>query len=547
MAVNSIDAVQVSRMFLAGARYLENQKDHINELNVFPVPDGDTGTNMTATIMSAAQAVSAIKDPDMKTLSKAISSGSLRGARGNSGVILSQLFRGFTKVMKTVDAIDANVLADGMQKATETAYRAVMKPKEGTILTVAKAASDAAVDAAEQTDDLIEIGERIVDAATAALESTPELLPVLKEAGVVDSGGSGLLEVLKGAYDYLCGKDIDITIEEEKPDEAEIEKEEEVKFTYSVAFSVKAPERFAAGVDADLSAYLSGIGEEVKLTSDSETMKISLLTNEPGKAINHAIKLGEAYDIHITNVKLDGKTPAPSAPKQQPEEEKQPENSWKEIGFVAVSCGEGLDSIFKELGADVVIKGGQTMNPSTDDILQAAEKVNAKNVFILPNNKNIVLAASQAAELLDDKKGIVLPAKTIPQGITALINFIPDQSVEENEERMKEELSKVKTGEITYAVRDTSIDGRAIKAGDYMGLTDLGIKAVNTSIVETFKEMLTQMVDEDSALLTIYTGADAKSDETDQIKDMIKQNYPSLEIDIQDGGQNVYYYIVSVE
>ena len=547
MAVNSIDAVQVSRMFLAGARYLENQKDNINELNVFPVPDGDTGTNMTATIMSASQAVSAIKDPDMKTLSKAISSGSLRGARGNSGVILSQLFRGFTKVMKTVDAIDANVLAEGMQKATETAYRAVMKPKEGTILTVAKAASDAAVDAAEQTDDLIEIGERIVDAATAALESTPELLPVLKEAGVVDSGGSGLLEVLKGAYDYLCGKDIDITIEEEKPDEAEIEKEEEVKFTYSVAFSVKAPERFAAGVDADLSAYLSGIGEEVKLTSDSETMKISLLTNEPGKAINHAIKLGEAYDIHITNVKLDGKTPAPSAPKQQPEEEKQPENSWKEIGFVAVSCGEGLDSIFKELGADVVIKGGQTMNPSTDDILQAAEKVNAKNVFILPNNKNIVLAASQAAELLDDKKGIVLPAKTIPQGITALINFIPDQSVEENEERMKEELSKVKTGEITYAVRDTSIDGRAIKAGDYMGLTDLGIKAVNTSIVETFKEMLTQMVDEDSALLTIYTGADAKSDETDQIKDMIKQNYPSLEIDIQDGGQNVYYYIVSVE
>lgn len=547
MAVNSIDAVQVSRMFLAGARYLENQKDHINELNVFPVPDGDTGTNMTATIMSAAQAVSAIKDPDMKTLSKAISSGSLRGARGNSGVILSQLFRGFTKVMKTVDAIDANVLAEGMQKATETAYRAVMKPKEGTILTVAKAASDAAVDAAEQTDDLLEIGERIVDAATAALESTPELLPVLKEAGVVDSGGSGLLEVLKGAYDYLCGKDIDITIEEEKPDEAEIEKEEEVKFTYSVAFSVKAPERFAAGVDADLSAYLSGIGEEVKLTSDSETMKISLLTNEPGKAINHAIKLGEAYDIHITNVKLDGKTPAPSSPKQQPEEEKQPENSWKEIGFVAVSCGEGLDSIFKELGADVVIKGGQTMNPSTDDILQAAEKVNAKNVFILPNNKNIVLAASQAAELLDDKKGIVLPAKTIPQGITALINFIPDQSVEENEERMKEELSKVKTGEITYAVRDTSIDGRAIKAGDYMGLTDLGIKAVNTSIVETFKEMLTQMVDEDSALLTIYTGADAKSDETDQIKDMIKQNYPSLEIDVQDGGQNVYYYIVSVE
>lgn len=534
-------------MFLAGARYLENQKDHINELNVFPVPDGDTGTNMTATIMSAAQAVSALKDPDMKTLAKAISSGSLRGARGNSGVILSQLFRGFTKVMKTVDSVDAATLSEGMQKATETAYRAVMKPKEGTILTVAKAASDAAADAAEQTDDLVEIGGRIVDAATAALESTPELLPVLKEAGVVDSGGSGLLEVLKGAYDYLCGKEIDITFEEEKP-AAEEDEEELIKYTYSVSFSVKAHERFAAGVDADLSAYLSGIGEDVKLSSDGEIMKLSLMTNEPGKAINHSIKLGDAFDIHITNVALDGKSePKPAASVETTPAEESSQGSWKEIGFVAVSCGEGLDGIFKDLGADVVIKGGQTMNPSTDDILKAAEKVNAKNVFILPNNKNIVLAASQAAELMDDKKGIVLPAKTIPQGITALINFIPDQSVEENQKRMEEELSKVKTGEITYAVRDTSIEGRAIKSGDYMGITDLGIKAVNTSIVDTFKEMLTQMVDEDSALLTIYTGSDAKDDETEAIKSMIKTTYPSLEVDVQNGGQNVYYYIVSVE
>lgn len=543
MAVNSIDAAQIAKMFLAGARYLENQKDHINELNVFPVPDGDTGTNMTATIMSAAQAVSALTEPDMKTLSKAISSGSLRGARGNSGVILSQLFRGFTKVMKTTDAIDANTLAEGMQKATETAYRAVMKPKEGTILTVAKAASDAAADAAEQTDDLIEIGGRIVDAATAALESTPELLPVLKEAGVVDSGGSGLLEVLKGAYDFLCGKDIDITMEAKKPDETEIEKEEEIKFEYSVSFVLNAHESFASGVDGDLEEYLKGIGTDVKLTADSKQMQISLLTNAPGKALNHALKLGDAHDITITNVKLDGKKPSPAA-----EEKKEPDkSSWKEIGFVAVSCGEGLDGIFKELGADVVIKGGQTMNPSTDDILKAAEQVNAKNVFILPNNKNIVLAASQAAELMDDKKGIVLPAKTIPQGITALVNFIPDQSVEENESRMKEELSKVKTGEITYAVRDTSIDGRSIKAGDYMGLTDVGIQAVNVSLTETFKEMISQMVDDDSALLTIYTGADAKSDETAQIKELIAKDYPSLEIDVQEGGQNVYYYIVSVE
>ena len=545
MAINSIDAAQLSKIFLAGARYLENQKDHINELNVFPVPDGDTGTNMTATIMSAAQAVSAIKDPDMKTLSKAISSGSLRGARGNSGVILSQLFRGFTKVIKTVDTIDAKTLAEGFEKATQTAYRAVMQPKEGTILTVAKAASDAATEAAGQTDDLLEIGQKIVDAATAALESTPDLLPVLKEAGVVDSGGSGLLEVLKGGFDYLSGKNIDITIAAEAPDEEKIAEEEEVKYEYSVSFSLRAFESFAAGVDSDLAAYLNGIGTEVKLTADSKKMDISLLTNAPGKALNHAVKIGDAYSIKITNVKLDGKTDAASAEKA--EEAPAPAEPEKEIGFVAVSCGEGLDSIFKELGADVVIKGGQTMNPSTDDILKAAEKVNAKNVFILPNNKNIVLAASQAAELLKDKKAIVLPAKTIPQGITALVNFIPDQSVEENEERMKEELANVKTGEITYSIRDTSIDGRAIKAGDYMGLTDDGIKAVNPSIREAFMEMLGKMVTEDSSLLTIYTGADSNAGETEEIQNRIKKEYPSLEVDVQNGGQNVYYYIVSVE
>ncbi|MDD6380632.1 MAG: DAK2 domain-containing protein [Lachnospiraceae bacterium] len=545
MAINSIDAAQLSKTFLAGARYLENQKDHINELNVFPVPDGDTGTNMTATIMSAAQAVSAIKDPDMKTLSKAISSGSLRGARGNSGVILSQLFRGFTKVIKTVDTIDAKTLAEGFEKATQTAYRAVMQPKEGTILTVAKAASDAATEAAGQTDDLLEIGQKIVDAATAALESTPDLLPVLKEAGVVDSGGSGLLEVLKGGFDYLSGKNIDITIAAETPDEEKIAEEEEVKYEYSVSFSLRAFESFAAGVDSDLAAYLNGIGTEVKLTADSKKMDISLLTNAPGKALNHAVKIGDAYSIKITNVKLDGKTDAASAEKA--EEAPAPAEPEKEIGFVAVSCGEGLDSIFKELGADVVIKGGQTMNPSTDDILKAAEKVNAKNVFILPNNKNIVLAASQAAELLKDKKAIVLPAKTIPQGITALVNFIPDQSVEENEERMKEELANVKTGEITYSIRDTSIDGRAIKAGDYMGLTDDGIRAVNPSIREAFMEMLGEMVTEDSSLLTIYTGADSNAGETEEIQNRIKKEYPSLEVDVQNGGQNVYYYIVSVE
>lgn len=545
MAINSIDAAQLSKTFLAGARYLENQKDHINELNVFPVPDGDTGTNMTATIMSAAQAVSAIKDPDMKTLSKAISSGSLRGARGNSGVILSQLFRGFTKVIKTVDTIDAKTLAEGFEKATQTAYRAVMQPKEGTILTVAKAASDAATEAAGQTDDLLEIGQKIVDAATAALESTPDLLPVLKEAGVVDSGGSGLLEVLKGGFDYLSGKNIDITIAAEAPDEEKIAEEEEVKYEYSVSFSLRAFESFAAGVDSDLAAYLNGIGTEVKLTADSKKMDISLLTNAPGKALNHAVKIGDAYSIKITNVKLDGKTDAASAEKAG--EAPAPAEPEKEIGFVAVSCGEGLDSIFKELGADVVIKGGQTMNPSTDDILKAAEKVNAKNVFILPNNKNIVLAASQAAELLKDKKAIVLPAKTIPQGITALVNFIPDQSVEENEERMKEELANVKTGEITYSIRDTSIDGRAIKAGDYMGLTDDGIRAVNPSIREAFMEMLGEMVTEDSSLLTIYTGADSNAGETEEIQNRIKKEYPSLEVDVQNGGQNVYYYIVSVE
>ncbi len=545
MAINSIDAAQLSRMFLAGARYLENQKDHINELNVFPVPDGDTGTNMTATIMSAAQAVSEIKDPDMKSLSKAISSGSLRGARGNSGVILSQLFRGFTKVLKNVESLDSASLTEGFKKATQTAYRAVMQPKEGTILTVAKAASDAAETAAAESDDLLVIGAGIVEAAQAALDSTPELLPVLKEAGVVDSGGAGLVEVLKGAYDLLSGKDIDITIASASADGSADTEQEEKKYEYSLAFSLKAYQSFAAGVDQELLAYLCGLGAEVKLSSDKKTMHISLLTNVPGKALNHALKLGSAYDIRIDNPSLDGSEPAAASDTHA--EAEQTTSEQKEIGFVAVSCGDGLDGIFKELGCDVVIKGGQTMNPSTDDILKACEQVNARNVFILPNNKNIVLAASQAADLLDDKKAYVIPAKTVPQGITALVNFIPDQSVFDNQKRMTEELSNVRSGEITYSVRDTSIDGRAIKAGDYMGITDEGIKAVSPSIGEAFMEMLSVMVTPDSALLTVYTGADAKEEVTREISARISKEYPSLEVDFQTGGQNVYYYIVSVE
>lgn len=544
MEISNITASEFAKMFLAGSKYLEANKDLINELNVFPVPDGDTGTNMTMTIMSAAKEVAALEDPDMVTLCKAMSSGSLRGARGNSGVILSQLFRGFTKVAKANETLTVEIIAEACQKSCETAYKAVMKPKEGTILTVAKAIADKASEMADKTDDVVEFYEAVLKAGEDALARTPELLPVLKQAGVVDSGGQGLIEVLRGGYDYICGKEIDLTVEGVAKAEA---KPEIVmpKFLYRMSFVINSTTPIDAKDVMDYKVYLEALGEEISVEQKKQSVSVIIMTNEPGRVISKATKLGTMSQVSMINI-LDDEPKSDNIiemPKAKPET-KEPA---KEFGFVTVASGKGLVQIFKDLGADVVIEGGQTMNPSTDDILSAVEKVNAKTVFVLPNNKNIILAANQAEKLCEDKKVVVIPSKTLPQGITALINFVPDQSEKANTETMTNELSNVKSGEVTYAVRDTMIDDKEIKEGDYMGIGDAGIISVNSDLTDVMIKMLEEMVDEDSALISLYYGNDVKKNEATKMKKEVEKNFPSLEVELQEGGQPVYYYVTSVE
>ncbi|MCR4675165.1 MAG: DAK2 domain-containing protein [Lachnospiraceae bacterium] len=545
MEINTIKASDLSKMFLAGSKYLEANKDLINELNVFPVPDGDTGTNMTMTIMSAAKEVAALENPEMAPLCKAISSGSLRGARGNSGVILSQLFRGFTKICKTHDELTVEILAEACQKSVETAYKAVMKPKEGTILTVAKAAADKATEMADKTDNILEFYEAVVIAAEETLEQTPEMLPVLKQAGVVDSGGRGLLEVLKGGYDLLSGKDIDLSVDgaEKKEDKEEVEMP---KYLYRMSFVIKSTTPINSKDVIDYKVYLEALGEQISVEQKDQYVSVIIMTNEPGRVISKATKLGTMSQVSMVNIVDDEVSKDDQKIIEMPkkEEEVLPE---KEMGFVTVAAGDGLVQIFKDLGADYVISGGQTMNPSTDDILSAVEKVNAKTVFVLPNNKNIILAANQAEELCKDKKVIVIPTKTLPQGITALINFVPDQSVKDNQDRMTEELQNVKSGEVTYAVRDTTIDDKEIKEGDYMGIGDAGILAVKQDLTEVMLQMLDEMVDDDSALISLYYGADVKKKDANKMKKAVEEKYTSLDVELQEGGQPVYYYVTSVE
>lgn len=547
MEMNTMDAAQLAKAFLAGAKSLESQQEYINELNVFPVPDGDTGTNMTMTIMSAAREVAALENPDMKTLSKAISSGSLRGARGNSGVILSQLFRGFTKVIKTEDELTVAILSEACQKACETAYKAVMKPKEGTILTVARGAADKALELADSTDDIVFFVGEVLKEAEDVLAKTPEMLPVLKQAGVVDSGGQGLVQVLKGAYDVLQGKEVDLTIEGNTKKEAVVEVAS--KYAYSVSYRIVLTSALADKKKAEYTAFVENIGGDVKLNITKTEVTTSMLTNDPGFVLSKALSYGSLHDMDIKNV-ADGTTkPAAKAEEMPAKVEEMPakEAPRKDTGFIAVSIGEGVNNIFRELGADYIIEGGQTMNPSTDDILSAVEKVNADNIFILPNNKNIILAANQAVDLCEDKHLVVLPTKTIPQGITALINFIPDETVEENEKRMVEEIAYVKTGQVTYAVRDTVIDNKEIAKGDYMGIGDAGILAVNQDINTAFIDMLKEMVDEESAIISVYYGQDTKPEDASALVDKIQVTFPGIEVELQDGGQPVYYYVCSVE
>ena len=572
MEITTINAEALAKAFLAGAKNLEAKKEWINELNVFPVPDGDTGTNMSMTIMSAAKEVAAMAEPDMKSLAKAISSGSLRGARGNSGVILSQLFRGFTKVIAEYDEIDVQVLSDAFEKAVETAYKAVMKPKEGTILTVAKGMAVRAVELSEEeTTDLLAFCEEVIKEGDHVLSMTPDMLPVLKQAGVVDSGGQGLMQVMKGALDSLQGKEIDYSIETPEKQPAaetgsasyniEAQAAQEIKFAYCTQFLIMLEKPISTRQETEFKEYLESIGDSIVVVADDEIVKVHVHTNDPGLAMQRGLTYGSLTTIIVENMKLerDEKISALKEKEMQSEtiedvekqlkDEEAPKEQEppKEMGFISVSIGDGINEIFQGLGVDYIIEGGQTMNPSTEDMLNAIEKVNAKNIFILPNNKNIILAANQAASLVEDKKIIVIPTKTIPQGITALINYIPDSTPEENAERMSEELGTVKTGQVTYAVRDTVIDDKEIKQDDFMGIGDQGILAVGKELEATVLDMIEQLIDEDSAIVSIYYGEDAREDAANAIGEKITEAHPDVEVEVHYGGQPIYYYVISVE
>ena len=552
--IKTIDAKVLSRMFLAGAKNLEAKKEWINELNVFPVPDGDTGTNMTMTIMSAAAEVSALEDPDMETLAKAISSGSLRGARGNSGVILSQLLRGFTKSVRKSKELDAIAIAAAMDRAVETAYKAVMKPKEGTILTVAKEAALKAAEIAPEAEELQPYFEEIFAHAEATLARTPEMLPVLKEAGVVDSGGQGLLEVLRGAMDGFLGKEVDYTDFQKSSGPAVTkispQAEADIKFGYCTEFIILLDKPMPLEEEHSFKEFLTSIGDSIVLVADDEIVKVHVHTNHPGQAIERALTYGALSRMKIDNMREEHQEKlikdAEKLARQQAEEEKAAVPA-KEIGFIAVSAGNGLTDIFKELGTDYLIEGGQTMNPSTEDMLNAIERVNAKTIYIFPNNKNIILAANQARDLTEDKKIIVIPTKTVPQGITAMISFVPEKSPEENEAEMLDAISKVRTGQITYAVRDTRIEDNEIHEGDIMGIGDKGILAVGSNKQEVAEATVRAMMSDDAEVISVYYGADTSEEAAEALGSALEESYPDCEIEINKGGQPIYYYIISVE
>ena len=541
MEINTIDASVLAKMFLAGAKNLDAKKEWINELNVFPVPDGDTGTNMTLTIMSAAKEVVNLQDEDMMTICKAISSGSLRGARGNSGVILSQLFRGFTKTIREYEEIDIPTLATATEKAVESAYKAVMKPKEGTILTVAKGMADKARELAEEGCDDMELYFRqIIEYGDEVLAKTPDMLPVLKQAGVVDSGGQGLMQVMKGAFDAFLGKEVDFTLEAPKDGTAKegpaSSVDQEIKYGYCTEFIILLNKTFNIKNEIDFKEYLESIGDSIVVVADGDVVKVHVHTNDPGLAIQRALKYGALSNMKIDNMRLEHqeKVMKEQQMKEQ-EQKKEPEMPHKEVGFIAVSVGEGMSEIFKGLGADYIIEGGQTMNPSTEDMLNAIDKVNADTIFILPNNKNIILAANQAKTMVEDKKIIVIPTKTVPQGITAIINYVPDMDPEDNAATMECEIKNVLTGQVTYAVRDTMIDDKEIKQGDYMGIGDSGILSVGRDMEEVTFNMIKAMMHDDLELISIYYGSDVTEEAAETVKAKVEETYPDCDVELQMG------------
>lgn len=553
MVINTIDANMLKKMFLSGAQRLDSKKEWINELNVFPVPDGDTGTNMTMTIMSAAREVQAIENPTMESLAKAISQGALRGARGNSGVILSQLFRGFSKEIKEVDVIDASVLASALERASETAYKAVMKPKEGTILTVAKGMSVKALEVFGETEDLVEGIEKILEYGDYVLSQTPEMLPVLKQAGVVDSGGQGLMEVLKGTFDGLLGKELDLSETFKPSSKVNVSNNEDIdtadiKFGYCTEFIVMLEKPYDQNTENEFKEYLSSIGDSIVCVNDEDIVKVHVHTNDPGLAIQKGLTYGSLTSMKIDNMREEHQEKVIKDAERQAAKQKEVyEAPRKPVGFIAVSIGEGMNEIFKGLGVDYVIEGGQTMNPSTEDILKAVDHVNADTIYVLPNNGNIILAAEQAKILAEGKELVIVPTKTVPQGITAVVSYIDGESVQTNMDHMMEEIARVKSGEVTYAVRDTMIDDKIISEGDIMGIGDAGILSVAKDISEATMELIDTLVDEDSELISIYYGSDTAQEDAEELAEQVEEKYPDVDVELQNGGQPIYYYVLSVE
>lgn len=560
MTVKTMDALLVKKCFLAGAAAIQAKKEYINDLNVFPVPDGDTGTNMTMTIMSAANEVLAIEDPDMETICRAISSGSLRGARGNSGVILSQLLRGFTKVIRNEKEINVKILVQSFQKAVDSAYKAVMKPKEGTILTVAKGGAEHAYKIAKNCDDIVEFARQVIEQMRVVLARTPDMLPVLKEAGVVDSGGEGLVTILEGVYDALTGKEVHYEAEGGTPAikntsngaNVEVISTGDIKFGYCTEFIILLEKEFTSRDEKSLKGYLESIGDSIVCVADDELVKIHVHTNDPGLAIQKGLTYGELSRMKIDNMReehnerlIQSASATGTTPMVQ--EKNEAETPWKKVGFISVSVGEGLGNIFRELGADYVIEGGQTMNPSTEDILGAISQVRAETIYIFPNNSNIVLAANQAKDLTEDKHIVVIPTKNIPQGITAMINYIDGNSAEENEAAMTEAVQQIRSGQVTYAVRDTSIDGKEIKQGNIMGLSDKTIEVVGSDVKETTLHLIDALKDEETELITLYYGAESSEEEAQEIAAAICEKYEEIEVEVEYGGQPIYYYFISVE
>ena len=565
MTVKTMDALLVKKCFLAGAAAIQAKKEYINELNVFPVPDGDTGTNMSMTISSAANEVAALEHPGMEDICKAISGGSLRGARGNSGVILSQLLRGFTKVVRNVEIIDVRTLVQAFEKAVDSAYKAVMKPKEGTILTVAKGGAEKAAKIAKDCDDIVVFAQRVIDEMRVVLNRTPEMLPVLKEAGVVDSGGEGLVTMLEGMCDALQGKEMDYRSDVPTGDGAVSGKSgassegistEDIKFGYCTEFIIQLEQGFSSNQESELKQYLEKIGDSIVCVADEDIVKIHVHTNDPGLAIQKGLTYGELSRMKIDNMREEHNERVIQSAQQQggqqaaikgQEEFPSQDGPRKEVGFISVSAGDGLTHIFKELGADIVIEGGQTMNPSTEDILEAVSKVNADTIFVLPNNSNIILAANEAKELTDDKDLVVIHTKNIPQGIAAMLQYIEGNSVGENEKSMCEAAGQIKSGQVTYAVRDTSVNGKDIKQGDIMGLSDKTIEVVGSNIKDTAVALAQKLMSDDTELITLYYGEEATEEEAMEIADAIREQKDAVEVEVEYGGQPIYYYFLSLE